>query len=67
MLTAHGTIDHGVQAIKDGADQFLTKPIDLDALVSCWSGCWRPAQPPEAARLAHARRRCRPPSSAPAR
>ena len=33
MLTAHGTIDMAVQAIKDGADQFLTKPIDLDALV----------------------------------
>jgi DNA-binding NtrC family response regulator len=32
MLTAHGTIDMAVQAIKDGADQFLTKPVDLDAL-----------------------------------
>ena len=32
MLTAHGTIDVAVQAIKEGADQFLTKPVDLEAL-----------------------------------
>jgi DNA-binding NtrC family response regulator len=33
MLTGHGTIDLAVQAIKEGADQFLTKPVDLEALV----------------------------------
>jgi DNA-binding NtrC family response regulator len=33
ILTGHGTIDMAVQAIKDGADQFLTKPVDLEALV----------------------------------
>jgi DNA-binding NtrC family response regulator len=33
ILTAHGTIDMAVQAIKQGADQFLTKPIDMNALL----------------------------------
>ena len=33
MLTGHGTIDIAVQAIKEGADQFLTKPVDLETLV----------------------------------
>jgi DNA-binding NtrC family response regulator len=32
MLTAHGSIDLAVQAIKEGADQFLTKPVDLPTL-----------------------------------
>ena len=31
VLTAHGSIDLAVQAIKEGADQFLTKPIELPA------------------------------------
>jgi DNA-binding NtrC family response regulator len=33
ILTAHGTIDMAVQAIREGADQFLTKPIDMNALL----------------------------------
>jgi DNA-binding NtrC family response regulator len=33
ILTGHGTIDMAVQAIKQGADQFLTKPIDMNALL----------------------------------
>ena len=33
ILTAHGTIDLAVRAIKEGAEQFLTKPIDLGALL----------------------------------
>jgi DNA-binding NtrC family response regulator len=33
ILTAHGSIDLAVKAIKEGADHFLTKPADLDALV----------------------------------
>ena len=33
MLTAHGSIDLAVRAIKDGAEQFLTKPIDLEAML----------------------------------
>lgn len=31
VLTAHGSIDLAVQAIKQGAEQFLTKPIELPA------------------------------------
>jgi len=33
MLTAHGSIELAVEAIKEGAEQFLTKPVDLPALV----------------------------------
>ncbi len=32
VLTAHGSIDLAVRAIKDGADHFLTKPVELAAL-----------------------------------
>jgi DNA-binding NtrC family response regulator len=32
MLAEHGSIDFAVQAVKEGADQFLTKPVDLSAL-----------------------------------
>jgi len=33
VLTAHGSIDLAVRAIKEGADQFLTKPLELPALL----------------------------------
>jgi len=33
VLTGHGSIDLAVQAIKEGAEQFLTKPIELPALL----------------------------------
>ena len=33
VLTAHGSIDLAVRAIKEGAEQFLTKPIDLPSLL----------------------------------
>jgi DNA-binding NtrC family response regulator len=33
ILTAHGSIDLAVRAIKEGADQFLTKPLELPALL----------------------------------
>ena len=33
MLTAHGTIDSAVQAMKNGAFYYLTKPTDREALV----------------------------------
>ena len=31
VLTAHGSIDLAVRAIKEGAEQFLTKPLELPA------------------------------------
>ncbi len=34
ILTGHGSIDLAVQAIKLGADQFLTKPVELSALLA---------------------------------
>jgi DNA-binding NtrC family response regulator len=33
MLTAHGSIDLAVKAVKEGAEQFFTKPVDLPALL----------------------------------
>ncbi len=33
VLTAHGSIDLAVRAVKQGADQFLTKPVELPALL----------------------------------
>jgi DNA-binding NtrC family response regulator len=32
VLTGHGSIDLAVKAIKEGAEQFLTKPIEMPAL-----------------------------------
>src|SRR5688500_18701153 len=32
VLTGHGSIDLAVRAIKEGAEQFLTKPIELPTL-----------------------------------
>ncbi len=34
ILTGHGSIDLAVQAIKLGAEQFLTKPVELSALLT---------------------------------
>ncbi|HSA92619.1 MAG TPA: sigma-54 dependent transcriptional regulator [Terriglobales bacterium] len=33
VLTAHGSIDLAVRAIKEGAEQFLTKPVELPAVL----------------------------------
>ena len=33
VLTAHGSVELAVQAIKDGADDFLTKPVALPTLL----------------------------------
>ena len=33
MITAHGSIDSAVEAIRDGAFDYLTKPIDRDKLL----------------------------------
>ena len=32
ILTGHGTVDNAVQAMRDGAYDFLTKPVDLERL-----------------------------------
>src|SRR5262245_34576445 len=32
ILTAHGSIDLAVRAVKEGAEHFVTKPVDLSAL-----------------------------------
>jgi DNA-binding NtrC family response regulator len=34
VMTRHGTIDQAVQVIKAGADQFLTKPVELPAFLT---------------------------------
>src|SRR3954465_3714882 len=33
ILTAHGTIETAIRALKDGAENFLTKPFDGDSLL----------------------------------
>jgi len=33
LLTAHGSIELAVDAVKAGAEQFLTKPVDLETLL----------------------------------
>jgi DNA-binding NtrC family response regulator len=35
VITAFGTIDQAVDALKQGADDFLTKPLDLDQFRFC--------------------------------
>ncbi len=34
VLTGHGSIDLAVRAIKEGAEQFLTKPVELQTLLT---------------------------------
>jgi DNA-binding NtrC family response regulator len=33
ILTAHGSIDLAVRAVKEGAEQFLTKPVEMGSLL----------------------------------
>lgn len=33
MMTAFGSVKHAVQALKEGIDNYITKPIDLDELL----------------------------------
>jgi two-component system response regulator HydG len=33
MMTAYGSIESAVQALKDGAEDYLTKPLDVDELL----------------------------------
>lgn len=39
VLTGHGTIDLAVRAIKEGAEQFITKPVQLPVLISYVKAC----------------------------
>ncbi len=39
LMTAHGTIDQAVEALKKGAYDFVTKPLDLRRLVHTLSNC----------------------------
>jgi len=41
ILTGHGSIDLAVQAVKQGADQFLTKPPNWRRSMLSSSDCWR--------------------------
>lgn len=43
LMTAFGTIPQAVQAIRDGAAEYVTKPFDLDALKRIITGAVRPA------------------------
>ena len=58
VLTAHGSIDLAVQAIKSGAEQFLTKPIEMAALEEVLERCLdnqRLRRKQAAARVTHSR------------
>ena len=58
VLTAHGSIDLAVQAIKSGAEQFLTKPIEMAALEEVLERCLdnqRLRRKQAAARVSHSR------------
>ena len=53
VMTAHGTIANAVEAMKTGAHDFLTKPIDFDHLAivvkkrlkaKCSNGKWPPCE-----------------------
>ena len=39
VLTGQGTIDLAVRAIKEGAEQFITKPVQLSVLGTCVRAC----------------------------
>ena len=44
VLTGHGSIDLAVKAIKEGADQFLTKPAQFSVLVNAMRTCLQSQQ-----------------------
>lgn len=49
ILTGYGSIATAVEAIKRGATQYFTKPVDLDALLAAFAGTPQdgPAPPPD--------------------
>jgi DNA-binding NtrC family response regulator len=44
VLTGHGSIDLAVKAIKEGADQFLTKPVQFSVLIAAIRMCLQTQQ-----------------------
>jgi DNA-binding NtrC family response regulator len=44
VLTGHGSIDLAVKAIKEGADQFLTKPVQFSVLIAAVRMCLQTQQ-----------------------
>jgi DNA-binding NtrC family response regulator len=44
VLTGHGSIDLAVKAIKEGADQFLTKPVQFSVLIAAVRTCLQSQQ-----------------------
>lgn len=54
VLTGHGSIELAVQAIKEGAEQFLTKPVQLAALETMLERCLENQVSRQALRIAKA-------------
>ena len=48
IVTAYGTIPDAIQAIRNGAHEFVTKPFDLDQLKKVIAGALRDEQKPKA-------------------
>ncbi len=44
VLTAYGSVEIAVQAMKRGAAEFLTKPVDLDVLTTTVERVWHDSQ-----------------------
>ncbi len=42
FITAHGTTETAIEAMKEGAFDYLVKPVDLDRLSQILRGPWRP-------------------------
>jgi two-component system response regulator FlrC len=47
LITAHGTIEHAVRAMHDGAADYLAKPFEADALLALVRRVARPVAPAE--------------------
>ena len=39
-MTAYSSVETAVEALKNGADDYLTKPLDFDELEPSWNGPW---------------------------
>ena len=41
LMTGNATVETAIEAVKAGALDYLTKPLDFDRCASCWSRCGR--------------------------